>query len=76
MTFDKCRDELEDITVNWGHSTLFVSYIAATLPLFNSILNTVCFLTFNIFIFENCIAPEKGKVSVVIACYLIIEKGD
>ena len=59
VTFDKCRDELEDITVNWGHSTLFVSYIAPTSPLFNSILNTVCFLTFNIFIFENCIAPER-----------------
>ena len=25
VTFDKCKDELQDITVNWGHSRLFVS---------------------------------------------------
>ena len=34
VTFDKCRDELQDITVNWGHSPLFVS--RHPLPTFNS----------------------------------------
>ena len=32
-TVDKCMDELQDITVNWGHSQLFVRHPT---PLFNS----------------------------------------
>ena len=48
VTFDKYRDELQDITVNWGHSLLYLSAASATTtPLFNSfnILKTVCFQT-------------------------------
>ena len=51
VTFDKCRDELQDITVNWGHSLLYLSATSATTA-------TIQFLqhfNFQLFIFKTFI---------------------
>ena len=60
VTFDKCRDELQDITVNWGHSTLFVSYTYPPPHYSIPILNTVSFPAFNL-PYENCIGIKKSE---------------